>query len=49
LLTQLVQKLSRGQPVKALAYRHEQEFAAIFQARSNLMSGQPKQYTLYVK
>jgi predicted metalloprotease with PDZ domain len=49
LLTQLVQKLSRGQTVKALAYRHEQEFAATFQARSDLTSGQPKQYSITVK
>jgi predicted metalloprotease with PDZ domain len=48
LLTQLMQKLYRGQTVKALAYRHEQEFDAIFQARSGITSCQPKQYTLSV-
>ncbi len=49
LLTQLVQKLSRGQAVKSVAYRHEQEFVVTFQARSNLTSGQPKQYSITVK
>ncbi|MFM8152250.1 MAG: hypothetical protein ACKN8Y_02660, partial [Polynucleobacter victoriensis] len=49
LLTQLVQKLSRGQAVKVVAYRHEQEFVVAFQARSDIAACQPKQYTISVK
>lgn len=49
LLTQLVQKLSRGQAVKVVAYRHEQEFVVTFQARSDIAACQPKQYTISVK
>ncbi|MFM9114472.1 MAG: PDZ domain-containing protein, partial [Polynucleobacter victoriensis] len=49
LLTQLVQKLSRGQAVKVVAYRHEQEFIATFQARLDIAACQPKQYTISVK
>jgi predicted metalloprotease with PDZ domain len=49
LLTQFVQKLSRGQPVKVMAYRHDSEFVAMFQARPEMTSCQPKQYTLSVK
>ena len=49
LLTQLVQKLSRGQAVKVVSYRHEQEFVATFNATSNTAACQPKQYTISVK
>jgi predicted metalloprotease with PDZ domain len=49
LLTQLIQKLSRGQAVKVAAYRHDSEFVAMFQARSDIASNQPKQYSISIK
>lgn len=49
LLTQLIQKLSRGQAVKVVAYRHDSEFVAMFQARSDIASSQPKQYSISIK
>ena len=48
LLTQLVQKLSRGQTGKLVAYRHDQELALQIQASSDMMECQPKQYSLSV-